>query len=71
MTRQTFIYATVYMDIRTVNATVKGTKGRTKIWNIENVKNVASTSLTSREKYAITAWAGIDNADIPTSSRLC
>jgi len=51
--RQTFIYATVYMDIRTVNVMVKETKGRTKTWNIENVKNVDSTSLTSREKYAI------------------
>ena len=26
VTRQTFIYATVSMDIRTVNATVKGTR---------------------------------------------
>ena len=59
------------MDIRTVNVMVKEIKGRTKIWNIENVKNVASTSLTSRETYAITVWGEIDNANIPTSSRLC
>ena len=59
------------MDIRTVNATVKEIKGRTKIWNTENVKIVASTSLILREKYAITVWGEIDNANIPTSSRLC
>ncbi len=59
------------MDIRTVNVMVKETKGRTKIWNIENVRNVDSTSLTSRETYAITVWGEIDNANIPTSSRLC
>ena len=59
------------MDIRTVNVMVKEIKGRTKIWNTENVKIVASTSLILREKYAITVWVGIDNANIPTSSRLC